>query len=465
MRKLFYFFPAIFFAVLMTGCAVREYFWTPVEPGTAFIRESRTTEPAIADSSVAEVPKDESTSASLFDIFKTATPTPASTPTPTPSPTPTPVPTEPIPEGMGKSILTGEYISADLANRRPVGFMIDNVTGAYPQSGVSQADLYIEAVVEGSLTRFCALFDYYDDLPRIGPLRSCRDYFLSIAAGFDEIYEHYGQAAYAFPYLESDDVDNISGLAWYAGKFFYRDNTFHRAPHNAYISGAKINEAIDFLGYRKTHNEDFKPQLNYVWVGDTSPDLEGGRPAKYFAPGFLINKPWFVYQEETGTYLRYQYGDRHYDVENNKQLEVKNIIVEFQNYDYYQTSQYLHYDTTAGGKGLYISDGKCIDITWERPSFYEPVTYRTLSGEELNINTGKTWICLVQNQYIRNCVIGEDSQSAVMAVTEEEAAEAEVYNAEWKAAYKWGEDVYLTIMNQEKERNLAAHGGRSKVEG
>ena len=62
-------------------------------------------------------------------------------------------------------------------------------------------------------------------------------------------------------------------------------------------------------------------------------------------------------------------------------------------------------------------------------------------------------------------MIGEDSQSAVMAVTEEEAAAAEVYNAEWKAAYKWGEDVYLTIMNQEKERNLAAHGGRSKVEG
>ena len=52
-----------------------------------------------------------------------------------------------------------------------------------------------------------------------------------------------------------------------------------------------------------------------------------------------------------------------------------------------------------------------------------------------------------------------------MAVTEEEAAAAEVYNAEWIAAYKWGEDVYLTIMNQEKERNVAAHGGRSKVEG
>ena len=197
MRKLFNIFPAIFFAVLLTGCAVREYFWTPIEPGTAFIREARTTEPEVADSSVSEAPKDESTAGSLFDIFKTATPTPTSTPTPTPSPTPTPIPTEPIPEGMGKSILTGEYISADLAKRRPVGFMIDNVTGAYPQSGVSQADLYIEAVVEGSLTRFCALFDYYDDLPRIGPLRSCRDYFLSIAAGFDEIYEHYGQAAYA----------------------------------------------------------------------------------------------------------------------------------------------------------------------------------------------------------------------------------------------------------------------------
>ena len=37
----------------------------------------------------------------------------------------------------------------------------------------------------------------YDELERIGSVRSCRDYYLFYANEFNAIYAHYGQAAYA----------------------------------------------------------------------------------------------------------------------------------------------------------------------------------------------------------------------------------------------------------------------------
>jgi hypothetical protein len=251
---------------------------------------------------------------------------------------------------MIKSDITGEYIPEAMKNKRPMAFMIDNVSGAIPQSGISQASMYFEATVEGSLTRMMAVFEDYSNLPRVGPLRSCRDYFVSLAAGLDELYVHYGQAAYALPYLESDDVDNISGLAWYTDQVFYRDNSFHSAPHNAYTSTDGLLRGIEIRGYRTEHYDGYKPQYKFHWVGEES-NFDDGQDAAFVALGYPYNKPKFYYQPDSGLYLREEYGAPHIDVENGEQIAVKNIIIEFQNYANYLESQYLHFDTTAGGKG------------------------------------------------------------------------------------------------------------------
>ena len=57
------------------------------------------------------------------------------------------------------------------------------------------------------------VFEDYDNLEKIGSVRSCRDYYIFYASGFDAIYTHYGQSAYALPFLELPEVNNISGLA------------------------------------------------------------------------------------------------------------------------------------------------------------------------------------------------------------------------------------------------------------
>ncbi len=414
--------------------------------------------------------------ADLSDDTPVETPTPTpepavesvvTTPEPTPELTPTPEPEgpkEPIPEGMVKSTLTGEYITEEVENMRPAAFMIDNVAGALPQSGISKASLYYESVVEGSLTRICAVFEEYRGIPRIGPLRSCRDYFIALVNGWDPLYIHYGQAAYAFPYLESDYVDNISGLLGSNYSFFYRDNSFHVAPHNAYTTGDNMIAAAKQLGYRTEHDDSYIPMIDFAWVGDNITN-EGGKDAAFVAPGYLVNDPKFYYNPSDGLYYRTQYGGPHIDVENGQQLSVKNIIVVFMNHDHYQGTGYLHFETTLGGKGFYITNGKAVPITWEQPDFYTEVSYKTEDGEDLVINTGKTWVLVVQNQFIRNFRMGASEETAGMAVSEEEAQAAEVYSAEWQAAYENNEPAYLAMMYQILQENLAKHGGKTKVEG
>ena len=43
---------------------------------------------------------------------------------------------------------------------------------------------------------------------------------------------HFGQAAYALPYLELPEVNNLSGLSGYGAEVYYR-TTDRVAPHTA----------------------------------------------------------------------------------------------------------------------------------------------------------------------------------------------------------------------------------------
>ena len=369
---------------------------------------------------------------------------------------------EVIPDGMVKSYLTGEYVSPEQGRRRPISFMIDNVKGSWPQSGLSMADIYYECEVEADLSRICAVFEKYDGLAKIGPMRSCRDYFISLVSGLDPIYEHYGQAAYALPYLESDDVDNISGMMNYASLGFYRDGPF-QAPHNCYSSAEGMQKMIEYCGYRQEYKENYVPMLSFVKVGE-SLSMDDGEEAAYVKIGYPNNDPCFLYDPETGLYTRMQYGTVHTDLENGEALKVRNIILEFQNGTNYQDSSYLHYETSGYGKGKYITGGKAVDITWERASFFAPVTYRLSDGSPLVLNTGKTWVNVIRNEQMERCRIGASESELSCVVSEKDMEEAAALNAAWTASYKAGELPYLQEMAQQRTDNVAKHNGETKVE-
>ena len=111
-------------------------------------------------------------------------------------------------DGKIKSYLTGEMVDVAKADRRPVAVMMSNDKAALPQYGINRAGVVYEAPVEGSMNRYMAILEDYDDLDRIGSVRSCRTYYTYFAREFDAIYAHFGQSTFALPYL--DNVDNIN---------------------------------------------------------------------------------------------------------------------------------------------------------------------------------------------------------------------------------------------------------------
>ena len=102
MKKVKLVIPMLIAASLLSGCTIKGHFWKYWGQKADNITTVQ----------------DESNETGILEkIIKKDTPTPTATPTPTPAPTatptPTPIPTEPIPQGMIKSDITGERARAN----------------------------------------------------------------------------------------------------------------------------------------------------------------------------------------------------------------------------------------------------------------------------------------------------------------------------------------------------------------
>lgn len=301
-------------------------------------------------------------------------------------------------EGEAKSYLTGEWIDEELAAKRPLAVMIGNTSDALPQFGISSADVIYEVPVEGSYTRLMAIFQDYSGLDKIGSVRSCRHYFIYFAKEFDAIYAHYGQAVYAEPILAREDVNNLSGMDGTIGSIMYYRDTARKAPHNAFISEEGINAGIEAKGYRTELSSDYQGHYQFA-EDDQEVELKTGEDALVVSPGYFVNKPWFVYNAQDGLYYRYEFKDKQIDGANEQQLAVKNILVQYCDWSYKDENGYLDINTTSGGDGIYITNGKMEKVTWTKANEDSPARYFDESGNEITINQGKTWVCVVRNDY------------------------------------------------------------------
>lgn len=325
-------------------------------------------------------------------IEPTPTP-PIETETVEPEPTPTPEPEEVEESLEGKAInpLTGLYIDEEAAIRRPVGIMINNLEAALPQSGLAQADIIYETLVEGAICRLFALYQDFD-ATKIGPVRSARHYFLDFAFDFDAIYVHYGQSDQALAAFSSLNAPNLNGLSYLDEIMCFQDPERVR-PHSTYTSYDGLMKAWDMKGYRKERSEDVAYKFNFNETEVTPDGLTANKVTLSYS---YYSEPWFEYDDDLKLYYRFQYGEEHIDKETGEQLKYKNIIVQFADMWQIKGDAYgrLDMNLITKGTGYYISNGKAIPITWEKKSHYDPTQYYTEDGQPLLINPGKTWISI-----------------------------------------------------------------------
>ncbi|MEE1009718.1 MAG: DUF3048 domain-containing protein [Agathobacter sp.] len=307
-------------------------------------------------------------------------------------------------EGQEKSLLTGEWIDEDIASKRPVAVMVENTKMALPQYGLSNADIIYECPVEGGITRLMAIFQDYNNIKKIGNVRSCRHYFAYLAHDYDAIYFHAGASKYAYDgVLAENYIEDIDGITGVGGQYFFRDSN-KKAPHNLYTASDMISESISNMKWDTEYSKDYDGVFKFA-EDDTEENLTNGDDAKAIVMYYQNPKPWFEYNDETGLYDRFEFGNEQIDGNTNTQISVKNIIIQNCSSSIMDDVGRLDFKLFSSGTGKYISNGKCIDITWKRNSKDDVTHYYDKDKKEIVLNQGKTWIELVEDKYSSKNVI------------------------------------------------------------
>lgn len=309
-------------------------------------------------------------------------------------------------EGKAINPLTGLYINEEASKRRPIGIMINNLKAAMPQSGIAQADIVYETLVEGAICRLFAIFQDFDE-EKIGPIRSARHYFLDFAFDYDGIYVHYGQSPQAYTAIRSLNAPALNGLSYLDSILCFQDPNRVR-PHSTYTSFEKLIEAWDMVDYRKEVKEDFSNPMKFSEEEYTP---ENGISAQKVALSFsYYQEPYFLYNEEEGLYERYQFDEPQIDAQVDEQLQYKNIIIQF--VDIWaipgDAEGRLDMDLIGSGTGYYVTNEKAIPILWEKKSHMDATVFSNQDGSELELNKGKTWVAVFPSYREDKVVFTED---------------------------------------------------------
>ncbi|TYP54970.1 Protein of unknown function (DUF3048) [Thermosediminibacter litoriperuensis] len=294
-----------------------------------------------------------------------------------------------IEELMVKNPLTGLGMDKDRGGRRPLAVMIENETSARPQSGLNKADVVYEALAEGGITRFLAVY-LGEDAGEIGPVRSARPYFIDFAMEYDPVYVHYGASQSAYSDLQKNrNIHAIDGI--YDRVTFWRDKT-RKAPHNAYTSTENILETAQKRGY-------LKPIDLKRWEFNEGGDSLPGESLKEFELVYFKNYTVkYVYDEDKEAYVRYINEKPHTDRKTGDPIVVKNIILQFMDTRVIDSEGRLAIKTTGSGTGYYISNGSYTRIKWQKPGRFEKTEYTVEGGGQLKLNPGNTWIQILPSQ-------------------------------------------------------------------
>ncbi len=314
-------------------------------------------------------------------VATTTTTSSTSPPTLPPPSTPAPATTTIAPDIL-RMPLTGEPIASEseIPNRPAMAVKIDNSGPGRPQSGLNEADIVIEQIINGGSTRLAAVF-HSQGVDPVGPVRSGRYPDILLLEAFNKpLYVWSGGNAGVTYYIERSQLTDLSFLKTSG---YYR-RAGRQAPTNLYTS----TDAM----WEKTPEEFEVPPvvLPYLRPGDQLT----GDPATVIDVTMDGNRVRWEYNPEDGLYYRWQNSQEHL-TENSGQVSTKNVVVMAANY----LQSPIDADTPdaqmLGSAPVYIFTGGTVRVgIWLR--FESTDRYQFFDNlddlNELRIQPGRTFI-------------------------------------------------------------------------
>lgn len=295
---------------------------------------------------------------------------------------------------------------------RPLGVMIENSVDARPQSGLQSADVIYEAVAEGGITRFLAVF-YCQDAGQIGPVRSARTYFLDFISeyGNNPLYAHVGGAntpgpANALGQIEEYGWNFYNDLNQFSVPFpiFKRIENINGRPvateHTMYSNtGLLWDYAKEKRELSQVDDDGQKWDTTFTEYKFKDDASVSSRPSAQkvsfeFWDGYKDFAVDWIYNPSTNSYERKNAGIDHLDRNTKKPLSAKNVVILFMKEsnanDGYENNLHMLYGTKGQGKALIFMDGKEITGRWKKDGREEKIMLFDNKGQEIELNRGLT---------------------------------------------------------------------------
>lgn len=278
--------------------------------------------------------------------------------------------------------LTGIEVDPDQAKAPITGVMIENSPNARPQTGLDAADIVFEAVAEGGITRFLALYQH--DIPStVGPVRSLRPYFVDWVMGFDAPIAHVGGSAQALQMVDRRGAKDLDQFAH--GGPYYRSGD-RVAPHNMYVRMQELRRLQRDLGYERSQIKDFE------WK-DSSPHSQPNATDITLNYSSQQYQARFRYQADNNRYVRHLAGSPHIDANTNEPITVRNLVVIKMPTG--QDGRYATMETIGNGNALVFNNGTVTEATWRQESYNDRLEIRNENGQQVPLVRGDCWFSIM----------------------------------------------------------------------
>ena len=312
------------------------------------------------------------------------------------------IPEEESREGMYRSEITNEWIDESLKNQRPIAVMVDNEKKALPHYGLTEADVVYEimnSTANGRVTRFMAIVKDWGKITQFGSIRSTRPTNIMLAGEWNAVLCHDGgPEVHVNAYLKQKYNNNLSGG-------FTRVKNGKPTEFTEYICTGDLDKKFANSNYSTEYNEYY--QGAHYTFANSEVDL-GQRNDSFDCTEIQLPFPHngsrLQYNESTGTYDYYEYGEAHKDPQHdNAQLTFKNLLIQNCSFTELDNNGYMIYNVIDNPNkspmtcvAYYITNGKGIELTWYKADQSDRTVYiDKATGEEVEINTGKTYVALV----------------------------------------------------------------------
>jgi len=288
--------------------------------------------------------------------------------------------------------LTGEDPPKGIDPARPaVALKIENSPDSRPQTGLDQADIVYEEIVEGGVTRFMAIYHCHDAAEG-GPVRSARFDDPKIAKPFTRILAFSGANDIVIEELRKQklialDENNASGP-------LFRVPPGSTDVHSVFGNTGQLRK----LGMKEGKTDPDPPEGSFFEFGDI-PD--GGAKVKSVALNFNPSNE-ITWQWKGDKWVRFEAGVP-FDSSNGDQIGTPNLLI--QEVEVNNSTSITDVagnpspDINLNGKGraFLLRDGRLVRGTWKADKNGVP-SFETNGGDPFTFEVGSTWIELLPSK-------------------------------------------------------------------